>query len=481
MVNCTTVEAPQFREMLVDNSEMKLPYDIIFAVMKVQAVEGNTNDLSAMMKTCGVLRLEGAKYLLNRCGVTLRDDQDVRSFSKFMFADAESRFSAFKYSFTICGAPLSLEGASALASIVPRTSRLERLVLRNADLLFASAPIISAAFRSLRCLKHLDYTTTGDRDQHQCCNDFLEDLQSPLHSATLHLPPQGEDAAPCSQHRFLLHSQHTLTELHATNIDSLLIYSPGTHVFPAVRRLVLHCSEAPLMFLFSQTFPNITSLDFTCSCPYEHEYLRNFAELEAGPDGVVPWSALESITGTMEDLYYVGLCQRVANVHVRRIIVEDLEKLFYLEDVLKFTTPSRLRLDVDLEVFSSGKYHALQEMLEVLEGAGQLDAMHVVIDVRGVDPETDLEELCEWVLRMVKPLRLASLECQALASILPLFGDGANIKGSSDKLDSDPCSQEMRCVGVDVARTRLWETDRINAGPLQSDVYIPPRFVSVAA
>ncbi len=82
---------------------------------------------------------------------------------------------------------------------------------------------------------------------------------------------------------------------------------------------------------------------------------------------------------------------------------------------------------------------------------------------------------------MVKPLRLASLECQALASFLPLSGDGADIEGSSDELDGDPCSDEMRCVGVDVARTRLWETDRINAGPLESDVYIPRCFVSVAA
>ncbi len=51
-------------------------------------------------------------------------------------------------------------------------------------------------------------------------------------------------------------------------------------------------------------------------------------------------------------------------------------------------------LTIDLEVFSSGKYHALQELFEVLVQAGQLDIMHVVIDVRGVDPETDLEQLC---------------------------------------------------------------------------------------
>ncbi len=170
---------------------MKLNDDVLFLIMEVQAAEHNTRDLGAMTRCCRRLRTEGVKHLL-RCGVRLDFDEDVESFSRFMFADEQHRFPALKHSLLIDSTLMSSESTDALVKVAQNISHLERLVLHDVGGLLAKLA-------------------------------FLESLQSQLKTAVLHL--RSEDLVPRRQYRFLVNSAHymqrILTRCSSTRRSSL--------------------------------------------------------------------------------------------------------------------------------------------------------------------------------------------------------------------------------------------------------------------
>ena len=128
---------------------MRVPYDVLLAILDIQSSRADVQTISSMSQTCQVLRSAGVRHLLAH-PIDLRDSRGVTSFNSFMQAERGRRFSLLRRRLAITTGSLPPDAAEALVELVCKISHLERLVLLDAEHLLASDPRLPRAFAALR-------------------------------------------------------------------------------------------------------------------------------------------------------------------------------------------------------------------------------------------------------------------------------------------------------------------------------------------
>ena len=344
---------------------MKIPYDILFEVFKIQEAHGDLLGISLMGRTCRELRNEAAKHLLSH-PITLRNARDVVSFSLFMQADEGNRFHLLRHSLAIETGPLSENAAITLVLLVDRISHLERLILRDADKILDSDTRLPRAFAAMTCLKHLDFFMSQDPESRESCVYMLTRMRSRLVTASLHSSVtihHGEGQIsnglldPIGLFR---RSASTLTEVRGT----WLWARKHRTIYPNVKilRILLHLG--PDITPYIVAYPNLTSLDVRCGPAMDEDTLRDIVwRNQEGQQSTGCWRKLKRLEGRSQDLYAIALQCRVETLIVHASRRYQAGELLLLTDVLSRARPAYLRLEVDSSAVVSDTDGSLEDVL----------------------------------------------------------------------------------------------------------------------
>ncbi|RPD60863.1 hypothetical protein L227DRAFT_600692 [Lentinus tigrinus ALCF2SS1-6] len=392
--------------------QMKIPYDILVGVIEVQEAHGDLPGISSMSQTCRTLRGVAARHLLNQ-QVTLRNANDVVSFSLFMRSDNGRRLPLLRRCLVIKSGPLSEDAASSLVKLITEISHLERLVLRDADEVLASDPRLPRAFAALTCLKHLDFSMTKDPENPEPCVYMLTRMRSRLVTATLHPPVvvrrwhEGQVSDGLSDPISLLRSSaSTLTELSGTWLQA----RKHRTVFPNVKRLRVLLHLIPDITPYIVAYPNLTSLDVRCGATMDEDILPGMSWLnQEGQQRTGCWPTLDSLEGRTMDLYVIALRCHVKSLTVHASQRHQAGDVTLLADVLSRARPVHL----DLEVDSSSVVSETSSGLEAIFLGSGISSCIQSLELRIVmDPKTDLDQLISRTVTIVHSVTLTSFKLE---------------------------------------------------------------------
>ena len=372
---------------------MRVPYDVLLAILDIQSWRADVQTISSMSQTCQVLRSAGVRHLLAH-PIDLRDSRGVTSFNSFMHAERGRRFSLLRRRLAITTGSLPPDAAEALVELVCKISHLERLVLLDAEHLLASDPRLPRAFAALTCLKHIEFSAAQESDNSDCVYMFKR-MRSQLASATLHLPSSTrrwlngrlncELADPVG---LLRNSASTLTELRGTSFEA----RRHNVIYPHVKRLQVQFGLLPDISPYIIAYPNITSLDVTSSSTFDVTTLPSFCWMnEDAQQRVGCWSTLEELGGDLADLYVISLRCRAESLRVsargRRGV------LHYLTEVLSRAQPARLRLEIDSSALLASEDSSLAAVFQRTEASKCIRELDLRIVQTQGDGRADVDVL----------------------------------------------------------------------------------------
>ncbi|KAI0752100.1 hypothetical protein C8Q74DRAFT_1320310 [Fomes fomentarius] len=393
---------------------MPLTYDVLYAIMEIQSQNPDVPTLSSMSQTCHVLRNAGVKHLLDR-PIILRNDRDTYSFSLFMKADGARRFPLLRRSLAIVTGTLPPHVAAALVKLVCDISHLERLVLHRADELFASDAGLSRAFAGLTCLRHIVFSA-ADETSNMDCTSFFKRMQSPLITASLHLPSSTrrwfngrQTVALADPAGLLRNSAKSLEELSGTNFET----RRHSTVYPAVKRLRIQFSLLPDISPYLGSFPNVRVLDVTSSVAFDCSTLQSLCLMNEDVQARLGcWPELEELGGDLSDLYAVSLRARVTLLRVS--VLRGREYMRYLADVLSRAHPSRLQLEVDFAALRAEGDDALATIFGRSEAATYVRELDLRIVLEGMTATrtSDLDMCFARVVDVIESLPLTVFKVQ---------------------------------------------------------------------
>ena len=318
--------------------------------------------VAKMMQTCHILNHEGVKYLMGR-DICLCSSRDVVSFTEFLVAglrytngvpEAVHRLSnliILTLAFRERNHPAIEASTESWEDPGPPTEfffrvlgplavNLTQLSIYEAEDLFAAHPPLADTIANLTSLKILKLSFVGEQ-----CAKMLRSLRSQLIDVDLNACNADEveiDEDDVNPIRLLENSQATLKRLSITYTAS----SASGPCYPNVRVLSLSYISEPITWHYVRAYPNTTSL-LTSMCgdegwndDVEPCRERNIALQKARGS----WSSLQYFSGTVYELYILGLTCHVTKLELDHELGELYPDL--LSAVLKDTHPVHLDLAV---------------------------------------------------------------------------------------------------------------------------------------
>ncbi|RPD72195.1 hypothetical protein L226DRAFT_512037 [Lentinus tigrinus ALCF2SS1-7] len=451
-----------------------LPLDLLLTLMETSS----RSTTSRMMRTCRLLYNRGARILLGS-GVFLSTSEDAISFLRFMLADTDARFPHLR-SLKISRGNFSLSGVHALRGLLCHKSlALHTLILMDAESVLLSdparrnksnTPSLFMALANLRSLKNL--VIDG-------CDvisfSLLRMMVCSLETASLNLGSytswssitSADDRNPIL---LLMRSSHTLQELRGSCFDS----SPETIkfdvVYPSVRLISASYSSSwmPATLAYINAFPNLEHLSLTCpSHRFEgngadpnsvlHLFSNRECNLNDQENYSITWEHLQEVSGSVIDLFVLGLVCQVPTVRVLDDISERMCR--FLRDVIADMKPTTLVMTVA----GSGLFAPGSPMNVVLRQAA---AQHL----RKLDLEICFAP-CEWganldcILKNVRDTFVSAgipLRSLSLTLNYGLLTTPSILVGSSSPFEhACPLEQELLDMARDATRARLLFSDAI--------------------
>ncbi|KAI0361238.1 hypothetical protein OH77DRAFT_1417474 [Trametes cingulata] len=312
--------------------------------------------LSALMKTCRFLYHECAKTMLRR-QVVIENVPDLTSFLAFLNAEDGSRCRYLEdlvLDLELVGPSLPKSTARTLADVLSQQSfpSLTSLQLHNAEQILRPHPMLPAGFASLSALTSLTVTSAGSK-----AISFLKGLRSDLRVVVLKYKP-GFDQRPNAEE-----SSHPLIALHnfRSTLETVEVHGyeaelrrgqfPGP--FPRAQELILNSPDSPLIAPYVHAFPDLRNLSISTiyadsltpdNIEFETDAMRAFRrENVAEQSEFGSWTKLETVTGTVPDIYLAGLrCP----VEVLYLNASTWDPFTMVSSILRDASVTRLHLFV---------------------------------------------------------------------------------------------------------------------------------------
>lgn len=381
---------------------MKLTYDTLLHVISVTV---NAKESIKLMETCKVLYHEGAKIALRK-PITIFNEDQLILFLRFLRAEDLSRCRHLRqlelWSFTP-----ELDGLPVFIETLPHLISLELLRFPNAEELLelqfsdSSEPALLRAFAALTTLRRIDISGAKG----ETCS-FLSSLQSPLVSLRIDFLPDDDislwdmlDTSSWSKYHpavLLANFAPTLQELQCmcwyTNENTV---SPVV-VYPNMRKLSIELHDFPIRTdPFIRAFPNLT--DLRVNTEYHENYYsediqeshdKNVARQLDPLNSCGTWSHLEHFTGTLIDLYAIGLTSHIHRVTLIHTL-PDGPRADILATVLRYARPVHLKLE---GITGTMLGDAERGFISVLRGRGgaNLSNLEMSVNLGREDQEKDL-------------------------------------------------------------------------------------------
>ncbi|KAI9061131.1 hypothetical protein FKP32DRAFT_1594811 [Trametes sanguinea] len=259
-------------------------------------------------------------------------------------------------SLTIENMEISHEASQTLIAALPYMTDLQNLNLPPGDMFLESHPALPSALAELPAIQTLQLAYIYEQGI-----TMLKALRSPLVSARLHFDALGDatffdtadetDLLEVHPVRLLSHSQSSLEELFAYGWLTHLDILPDTSlVYPKMRRLDLEYTEWPLTMAYIRAYPNLTHLRYhtlDADLPVYKGYLdaldnRHRLNVEAQRLSKHNWNSLQRVSGSLVDVYMLGLTCPVDNL---RISNAPDGHCYQLGPILALTRPRHLELN----------------------------------------------------------------------------------------------------------------------------------------
>ncbi|KAI0753552.1 hypothetical protein C8Q80DRAFT_1267930 [Daedaleopsis nitida] len=321
-----------------------------------------------MSMTCRALRSGGARYLLED-GVVLSSTEQIISFAKFVLSDSGGSRVRHLRSLEIFAGGVPPRAVLALRGVISHPLlKLDSLALLDAEAILISDSDASNGdadenslfhgFASLTTLKHLTMDRTDGRSF-----DLIRSLSSSLVTASLKLerfttwstPPTDPDER--NPILILIRSLNTLEELSGNGfeVDPLVIKYDA--VYPLVRKLTMSYSSptAPGIIVYINAYPHLEYLSLRLPSEVVEEdaeeriilndsLVRRNTNREDQESYNCTWARLKEVSGTVMDLYELGLISHVPTLRVLDLISTRSDG--YLADVVLDIRPSHLVISV---------------------------------------------------------------------------------------------------------------------------------------
>ncbi|KAI0673483.1 hypothetical protein C8Q78DRAFT_628414 [Trametes maxima] len=383
----------------------KLNEDIMAMVVAAASRETIRN----MMQANRFFYHEGPKILL-RDGVSIESDKDIVKFVRFMLAEDASR-SRYLVHLSLCfgeGGP-GPEYVSILTGYLNYASFnfLRSLHIEECETVLRNHPTLIPTLKGLSAVQDLVINECGIRS----C-EIVRDMGARLVTVTLSYDVDPEvDAAPiaCVHPLIILKgSSATLKRLEVDFMGRPLPPSLYPPPFPEVNALSIGWHRFPEIAPWAHAFPNLGSVDFdttyddtTCE-PVHLDPHRRANQADQSRYG--SWTTLDSVNGTVADIYVKGLTCRVARLH----LYMKEETYGMLGDVFGDTHPSC----VDLSVSRAGVLDGDAGIPAVLKRAGAANITIFKLDILWVDAdkEADVPMGLELLIASLKLLPIKVLE-----------------------------------------------------------------------
>lgn len=321
--------------------------DVLLNIMNFSG----TATICRLMQISRELYHQGPKLLIPPL-LLLQRESHLESFIAFLSSDAPYRFEFLKGIYITIAAP-STRVAAIFVDFLVRFDpvlQLQVLGLEHAETFLAADPRLADAFAKLDNVECLEMGDAGP-----ATTAILERSEFALDDATFllnHTPAgeslDGEETSSRNPIRFLHKSRNTLRSLAVSwSVTGPLDVLPAVQ-YPRLTTLHLGDNEAPLTIHYVHAFPNLDTLTVctaqhelaklvqTTAAIFNHHNMNAALQVQHGT-----WSALESVTGWIIDLYLLAL-----RCPVRRLTVYGPRLDHYLlQHVLLPAQPAHLHLD----------------------------------------------------------------------------------------------------------------------------------------
>ena len=339
---------------------MKLTYDTLLHVI---SMTDDAEDCVPLVATCRVLYHEGAKFALRKPILIFNEEQLVL-FLRFLRAEDLSRCQHLRQ-LELWSFSKELEGIQVFIDTLPHLVNLESLRLATAEELLQhhlADSLEPALLPPLAALTNLRHLSLSEANIITC--SLLSSLQSPLVSFRIDFLLDddmmlwgGIDRDGWSKYHpimLLANFAPTLQELRCicwyTNGND--IPPENLKVYPNMRRFSIDVhGPFPLRIdPFIRAFPNLTDLH-VCTDLYGVRYSggarqlhdSNVARLLDPLDTCGVWAHLEHFSGTLVDLYSIGLISHIPRITLIDTL-QDGQRADILATVLRYARPVHLQL-----------------------------------------------------------------------------------------------------------------------------------------
>ncbi|KAI0830660.1 hypothetical protein BC628DRAFT_889684 [Trametes gibbosa] len=358
-----------------------LPVDVLLQI----ASFASRTSLSAIMKTCHLLYHEGAKIMVRR-RVVINNIPDFVSFLAFLRAEDTSRCLLLQDLVVSVDLPRPAVpnpvSQPLFKLLVEHTFRsLTSLRLDNSEDLLCTHSKLASGFSSLKTLTSLFIGPAGMNTL-----ALLTVLQSDLRFLVLKYQPGLDQAHGASGYHpviVLQRFRESLESLEVHGYEAALDRTRLPSTYPHMQELVLDSPDCPILAPYIHAFPEVRNLSITTifadrltpdNIDRESNLIDAFRRANQGDQSTYgTWTKLETVTGTVPDLYLAGLR---CSIEVLYMNVCTWDPFTMVLAVLRDVFVSRLHL----YVFTSEAFEedGLPMVFKALDNSS-LDALHLYV------------------------------------------------------------------------------------------------------
>ena len=327
---------------------MKLNYDVLVAIMSHL---GDCSDslesrraIGRFMRTCRTLYAAGVSYIMD-LPICLDKSQAIKSFYYFLLRDPARRFQYPRHLIIYNADPTTIEPREMIAYILENALQIEKLVLRDADVV-KSHKRIPPAICSLPNL--LDFTLdSGSKEGLEEGLRMLQKIKSPLRKVKFEFMYNTLYSAS-DPIQFLASVKDTLEELELTYVK----FTSLAPQYPQFKRLTVTNDRPVVLEPLLRCFPNLRELYVTAYAQnpwfsyfsdgvnFGAERIKNQASQASNS-----WSSLDYLGGNPACLYALAVQCPVHYMYATVSINLDNE-IEMLAAVISDSQPSSLSIDL---------------------------------------------------------------------------------------------------------------------------------------
>ncbi|GJE88063.1 hypothetical protein PsYK624_041460 [Phanerochaete sordida] len=366
-------------------SAMRLYWDILMHTMPMMP----RADASRLSRTCQTLLRAAAPALLSRREseeVAISEASHLSSLSSFLSSDWHSNASRHLKCLTLAIHEKDAQTASLLADILAKATELRSLNLLEASVVLEGTSSFCDALLALTNLRTLRIGGETGYDYGR-----LGGMRAPLTAieADFSAFEDPVDVIPV-----FAHLANSLRVLKLANVE----FATDSCVYPHVVTLDIDSCDRADIGPIARCFPNLQDLTVSqVLFPDEAEGLR---EENRAAQLVHTWPSLRRVSGTVTDLYTLGLLCRVSHLKIISETIETEPECEKLAAVLADVRPTSLKVKIAAPAV------ALQSLAETLKPVQDcLTELWIEIDYkRYTDPSASLGKLFETLSAF--PIRL---------------------------------------------------------------------------